>query len=229
VSTGVLIGPSIGCSEETPMTGERDAPPHPFADRRNHQMPHKKIIKRSILASLAVGSLVAALALTGSSSSQAAIGAGTAEAAISSTVPAALAVPAGNQLTSSFNAEGVQVYRCTAGAWVFVEPAANLTGALTTRPWTLESAVHFVGPSWESTTDGSLVTGKAIASSPVTGSIPELLLQAATNRGDGIFGKVSYIQRLRTSGGVAPSGTCVDGKTVGVHYQAEYRFFTPTS
>jgi hypothetical protein len=55
-----------------------------------------------------------------------------------------------------------------------------------------------------------------------------LLLKAATNRGDGIFGKVSYIQRLNTSGGLAPAGACTDGKTTGVPYTAKYRFFTPT-
>jgi hypothetical protein len=63
----------------------------------------------------------------------------------------------------------------------------------------------------------------------VPGSIPELLLQATVNRGDGVFGHVSYLQRLRTQGGVAPVGACTDGQTTGVPYRAEYRFFMPAS
>jgi len=149
-------------------------------------------------------------------------------------VPANLAVPAGQTLTANFTGRGVQVYRCTGGAWTFVEPAATLSGRATpsgqaTQAQRHQSAVHFRGPSWESTTDGSLVEAKAIASSPVPGSIPELLLQATTNRGDGVFGQVSYVQRLRTSGGAAPAGTCAEGQTTGVPYRAQYLFFSPTA
>jgi hypothetical protein len=141
-------------------------------------------------------------------------------------IPAALVPPAGNVLSSVFHAEGVQVYQCTAGAWTFVEPAATLTGRSVARggPKRL-SAVHFRGPSWESTNDGTLVEARAVANSPVTGSIPELLLQATKTRGDGVFGRVTYIQRLATRGGVAPTGACTDGATTGVPYKAEYRFY----
>lgn len=136
--------------------------------------------------------------------------------------PAALAPPAGNVLSSGYQARGVQVYQCTAGAWAFVEPAATLTGFARGRS---RAAVHFRGPSWQSTGDGSLVEARAVASSPVTGSIPELLLQATRTRGGGDFGAVTYIQRLATSGGVAPAGTCTDGATTGVPYRAAYRFY----
>ena len=141
-------------------------------------------------------------------------------------VPAPVQVPAGQVLVGDFLGTGVQVYRCTAGAWGFVEPAANLVGWTTRRP-DFASAVHFRGPSWESTDDGSLVEAKVIASSPVAGSIPQLLLQSTGNRGDGVFGHVGYVQRLATHGGAAPAGACTDGRTTGVPYRAEYRFFTP--
>jgi hypothetical protein len=143
-------------------------------------------------------------------------------------VPPAIEVPPGQTLTGDFLGVGVQVYRCTAGAWTFVEPAANLS-SWTTRPGNLATAVHFRGPSWESTDDGSLVEARVIASSPVPGSIPQLLLQATNNRGDGVFGHVSYLQRLATQGGLAPAGECKDGQTTGVRYRAQYRFFTPAS
>ena len=140
-------------------------------------------------------------------------------------VPVALQPPAGHVLASTFAASGVQVYRCTAAAWVFVEPVATLIGrAAGSRG--LHTAIHFRGPSWESTVDGSLVEAGVVASSPVTGAIPELLLQTRTNRGTGVFGAVTYIQRLATSGGVAPAGACTDEATTAVAYRAEYRFFT---
>jgi len=143
-------------------------------------------------------------------------------------VPDILVPPAGNTEVAQFKAAGVQIYQCTAGAWVFLEPAASLTGfeTATHRP---SQAIHFRGPSWESLTDGSLVEAKSIASSPVEGTIPQLLLQATRNRGDGVFGKVTYVQRLNTRGGAAPTTTCTDGATQSVHYTADYHFFAPAA
>ena len=159
--------------------------------------------------------------LLGTAGAQASAGTGSAPE-----VPAAVQVPAGNVLVGAFLARGVQVYQCAGGTWSFVEPAANLAG-WAKRPGTLATAVHFRGPSWESTDDGSLVEAKAVASSPVPGSIPQLLLQATRNRGDGVFGHVGYVQRLSTRGGTAPTGTCTDGATTGVPYTADYRFYQP--
>jgi hypothetical protein len=184
------------------------------------------MISRSILAA-------AGVALTGGSSvaavDTASSGSDTSAAfALSHPVPPAVEVPAGQSLTAAFAAQGVQVYVCKTGAWTFVEPAANLIGQAT-KSRRIQTAVHFRGPSWESTNDGSLVTATSVGSSPVAGSIPELLLKAATNRGDGLFGKVSYIQRLSTTGGAAPAGTCTEGATTGVPYTAKYRFYSPAS
>ncbi len=143
-------------------------------------------------------------------------------------VPPGLQPPAGNVLTAQFVAGGVQVYQCTAGAWVFLEPAANLVGYATGTSG-IQTAIHYKGPTWESTTDGSLVQGMTIASSPVSGSIPQLLLVATANRGTGIFGTVTYINRLDTSGGAAPTSSCTSGQTVGVPYSARYLFYVPGS
>jgi GH24 family phage-related lysozyme (muramidase) len=146
----------------------------------------------------------------------------------SSHVPPALVPPAGQSLIAQYKGEGVQIYQCTAGAWVFVEPAANLKGKVVGVHGS-QTAVHFRGPSWESTNDGSLVEAKAIANSPVTGSIPQLLLQASVNRGTGVFGSVTYIQRLNTKGGAAPSTSCTAGQTTGIPYEADYNFFAPSA
>ena len=143
-------------------------------------------------------------------------------------VPAGLQPPAGNVLIARFAARGVQVYQCTAGAWVFLEPAANLVGhgGRTSR---IQTAIHYTGPTWESTTDGSLVHGTTIASSPVPGSIPQLLLRARENRGTGLFGRVTFINRLETRGGAAPTASCSNGQTIGVRYTAQYLFYVPSA
>ena len=150
--------------------------------------------------------------------------AGADRTAAAMTAPTELVPPAGNVLSSVFAARGVQVYECRATAWSLLEPAATLVGG-TVRPFRPASAVHFRGPSWQSAEDGSLVEAKPLASVPSPGTIPQLLVQAKLNRGTGIFGQVTFIQRLATSGGSAPAGTCTDGATVGVPYRAVYRFF----
>ncbi|HZM83400.1 MAG TPA: DUF3455 domain-containing protein [Candidatus Limnocylindrales bacterium] len=174
--------------------------------------------KKKFLCVLAcAGMLGAAMLFTG--------GAG-ANAAGTSPVPPILVPPPGNELIATFAAQGVQVYKCANGSFVFLEPAANLIGFSPLLD-SIQTTIHFRGPSWESTDDGSLVEAQVVAVSPVPGSIPELLLKSTLNRGNGIFGKVTFIQRLKTKGGVAPVGGCTDGDTVGVKYTAEYRFFAP--
>jgi Protein of unknown function (DUF3455) len=143
-------------------------------------------------------------------------------------VPPGLRPPTGNTLSAKFVGAGVQVYQCsTAGAWVFLEPAANLVSRARGAAG-LQRAIHYKGPTWESTTDGSLVQGTTIASSPVAGSIPQLLLRATANRGTGIFGPVTYINRLNTRGGAAPTSSCTSGQTIGVPYTAQYLFYVPS-
>ncbi len=175
----------------------------------------KLLLGLTMAALLALGTVGVA---TSGSAAAAPAAASAADGTTSSLIPPEIQVPPGNSLIARFEAQGVQVYLCTAGAWGFLEPAAVLSDRS-------PAAIHFRGPSWESTRDGSLVTGKAIASSPVSGSIPQLLLQATSTRGDGIFGAVTYIQRLDTTGGVAPATACTDGQTRGVSYTAEYRFY----
>jgi hypothetical protein len=77
------------------------------------------------------------------------------------------------------------------------------------------------------------VDGSAVNAAPVAGAslarpnaVPELLLKATATRGDGIFGKVTYVQRLATEGGVAPAGTCTAGTQTAVAYTAVYAFYT---
>ncbi len=142
------------------------------------------------------------------------------------TVPANLVPPAGNVLSSVFKARGVQVYGCTNGAWALVEPAATLAG-MTVAPPRPATAIHFRGPSWQSDQDGTLVEGTSPVPAPsqTPNSIPQLLITAKLTRGTGVFGGVTFIQRLATTGGVAPTTACAAGDTTSVPYRAVYRFF----
>jgi hypothetical protein len=134
-------------------------------------------------------------------------------------VPEAVKVPAGNRALATYSAEGVQIYGCTNGAWALLQPAAVLSRH--GKP----VALHSKGPVWTSIADGSTVGAAAAASSPRADAVPELLLKANLNTGDGIFGKVTYIQRLNTRGGVAPAGTCTAGAQTAVRYSADYAFW----
>lgn len=141
-----------------------------------------------------------------------------------SRVAPAVQVPPGNKLVAKFYAKGVQTYSCVSGAWKGLEPAATLADRLGRAV-----ALHSRGPVWVSTVDGSAVEAAPVdgARNEVPGAVPELLLKAKSTRGDGVFGKVSYVQRLSTKGGVAPAGSCQEGAQTSVHYEALYTFSAP--
>jgi uncharacterized protein DUF3455 len=165
-----------------------------------------------VMVSLAVAALVA-VGIGGAASTA---GAATTHR---DSVPEAIKVPDGNKRTAVMPAEGVQTYQCTTGAWVFLQPDAIL------RNRGRAEVLHSKGPVWTSTRDGSSVTASAQANSPVPNAIPQLLLKSTGNRGPGIFADVTYIQRLNTTGGLAPAGTCTEGTTVSVPYTADYAFW----
>jgi hypothetical protein len=143
-------------------------------------------------------------------------------------VPEALAVPPGQRVTFYADAEGVQIYTCQADAsgapaWVFSAPEADLfnrRGRLV--------ATHYAGPTWEAL-DGSTVVGTKLAAySADPTAIPWLLLQAASHTGHGQFSNVTYIQRLDTVGGLAPTSGCDAahlGASARVDYTATYYFY----
>lgn len=147
-------------------------------------------------------------------------------------VPDALKVPEGNKLDFAADAEGVQIYVCqvpAAGgspAWTLKAPDAQLFGKHGRLIGT-----HYFGPTWEAL-DGSTVVGARVAgATPDASAIPWLLLSAASNTGDGLMSKVTYIQRLNTVGGLAPQTGCdadhVD-TTVESEYSATYYFYKAT-
>lgn len=147
-------------------------------------------------------------------------------------VPAEIAVPEDHKIVLVALARGVQIYDCVAEpgdvlAWKLHAPRAELfddAGMLI--------GTHFggvdkdlpPGPYWESK-DGSRVHAGKPASAPNTGSIPLLRLEADETSGIGVFSKVSFVQRLDTTGGGAPEGACTTGKPTEVPYTATYYFY----
>jgi hypothetical protein len=125
------------------------------------------------------------------------------------------------------HATGVQKYTCQAnGTWLFTDPEADLfktTGA----PKKL--GTHFLNfttgrPVWQLAPGTSVEASRTQSASGGTGNIPWLLLQAV-DTSHGRLRHTTWIQRLNTSGGVAPAGTCTPGATAAVPYTADYFFW----
>lgn len=135
----------------------------------------------------------------------------------------ALAVPAGNVVSFHTYAAGFQVYRwnTTTNAWQFVEPIALLIPSVAGFPigW------HFVGPTWVVPGAGSVV-GSVVANVPVDPTaIPWLKLAAVSTTGPGPLEATTFIQRLNTVGGRAPSRVGAPNETVYIPYTAQYYFY----
>jgi hypothetical protein len=146
-------------------------------------------------------------------------------------LPAAVQVPAGNKVAMETVGVGDITYQCNpkkdmAGQfeWVFVGPDAKLNDR------SGKQVGKYYGPpaTWESM-DGSKITGTQLAVAPnSSGNIPLQLVKANPAMGSGAMTGVTYIQRVATSGGVAPAMGC-DAGNVGskqiVRYQSDYIFY----
>jgi hypothetical protein len=147
-------------------------------------------------------------------------------------VPDEIKAPAGEKLVLKTHATGFQIYTCKAAGdrpaqWELKAPEAELhdrKGAVIGH--------HFAGPTWKHK-DGSEVTGKASAhvDSPDASSIAWLLVSATGHTGEGVFSKVSSIQRINTKGGKPPSGVGCTAANNGAEskssYSADYYFYKP--
>ncbi len=146
-------------------------------------------------------------------------------------VPDAVLPPAGNKAFVTLSATGDLNYECRpvadkpgTHAWAFVGPDAKLWDASKK-----EVGKYYAGPTWEAA-DGSKVTGAQVATAPgAAGAIPLQLVKAASSSGTGAMTDVTFIQRLNTVGGVAPTTPACAAANVGakttVPYSADYVFF----
>ena len=143
-----------------------------------------------------------------------------------------LAAPKGNHLAFFHDALGVQIYSCQSTpqgfAFTFVAPEADLfdrRGNVVIK--------HFGGPTWQSVADGSAVVATLVAKfTDDPNSIAELLLIASAHQGTGIMDDITFVQRLETVGGLAPTTGCdADhiGEVVRVPYTATYFFYRADS
>jgi len=146
------------------------------------------------------------------------------------TVPVTVQVPAGNVLFLVGHARGAQVYTCARSgegyAWTLFTPAATLYDGAGRS-----IILHYGGPTWRAH-DGSAVVGARIGTAPAPSpnAIPWLLLRATptTPGGAGLLGRTTFIQRINTTGGVAPSTGCDAahvGATTSVFFTADYYFY----
>ena len=134
-----------------------------------------------------------------------------------------LQVQPGNKVSFRVYARGVQLYRWNGSTWSFVAPVATLYADANYRG---QVGIHYSGPTWESNSGSKVVAARLEGCSPEPTAIPWLLLQATSTNGPGIFSSVTYIHRVNTTGGLAPTapGSFV-GESVEVPYTAEYYFY----
>jgi uncharacterized protein DUF3455 len=169
-------------------------------------------------------------------------------------VPSPIAVPTGNKAFLVGHADGTQNYTClpcpnpttpaaqcpdTSGfAWLLFTPEATLFGDNERQVIT-----HFFSPNpsengtiratWQDSRDSSIVWGGRATAAPVPNAIAWLLLPAAGVQegptGGKTLAKTTFIQRLNTFGGVAPSTGCSGLANVGakafIDYTADYFFY----
>lgn len=188
------------------------------------------VSKKTILACLAVSATVSSAATA------------RAEQVTPPQVPANLEVPEGNRAYRMMHAVGTQNYICLAAgqAWTFIGPQATLFDddgdpALThfLSPNPIESGL--ARATWQHSKDASAVWALAIQSSTdpgfvTPGAIPWLLLRVVGAQAGPAGGEkmvpTTFIQRVNTAGGSAPSPTCSQvGSRSFVPYQTDYVFY----
>jgi len=165
------------------------------------------------------------------------------------TLPATL-VPEGATPYLRTHALGTQNYVCVATgaglAWRFAGPQATLFVSL--FGFEQQVATHLLSPNpdeaglaratWQASFDSSRVWARATQTvdDPAiigAGNIPWLLLQRAGSRrgpaGGSLLSQATWVQRIRTVGGVAPATGCSQSTDVGalalVPYSTDYVFF----
>ena len=156
-------------------------------------------------------------------------------------VPAVLQPPAGSTVAVLFHGRGDQVYICTSMSGGGSD-GGTMDGGTTSYAWVLnapdaklyddagkQGGTHYAGPTWTANDQSSVVAMRVQqVNAPQSGSISWLLLKAISNAGTGLLSSISFVQRVYTQGGVAPTSGC-DAGTVGtttrVAYSAEYYFY----
>lgn len=135
-----------------------------------------------------------------------------------------IAAPEGHKLAFHVYAKGVQIYKWNGSSWTFVGPEATLYAE---ENYFGEVGNHGFGPHWTSKS-GSRVKAARVQNTgcrPDADAIEWLLLKMTETSGSGIFGRVAYIQRTNTTGGMAPAEAGMLNEVREIPYTAEYYFY----
>ena len=159
-------------------------------------------------------------------------------------VPNTIQVPPGNHLFREGHAIGTQNYICLSTGWA--SPAYGPQATLFNEDDD-QIITHFLSPNpdesdtpprptWQDSRDTSTVWGDPIPGAthtPDPTAIPWLLLEVVgaaegPTGGDTMTG-TTYIQRVNTTGGLKPTGSCTEGDKALVPYTADYFFYKADS
>jgi hypothetical protein len=133
-----------------------------------------------------------------------------------------LSAPEGSTFAFHAYARGAQLYRWSGSAWAPAGVSAELFADEGGKGLV---GIHYTGPYWESL-GGSRVKGALVDRCPVGGNAIDWLALAGTPEGGpGVFQQVTFIQRVNTVGGRAPSSGGTLDEVVEVPYTAEYYFY----
>ena len=139
-----------------------------------------------------------------------------------------LQVGDGYKVSFQAYAVGVQIYVATPSpadptqfVWTFRAPEAVLfdnDGGVV--------GIHYAGPTWETESGSKVVAARVSGATVDATAIPWLLLSAVSTAGPGILDQTEYIQRVNTTGGLAPAAAPTQaGQEARVPYTADYYFF----
>jgi hypothetical protein len=134
-----------------------------------------------------------------------------------------LQAPADTKLAYHTFAKGVQIYRWNGTSWGFVAPEALLSAD---RKGNSVIGTHYAGPTWESNSGSKVVAAVIDRCTPDPNAIAWLSLGAVGTTGHGVFHRVTFIQRVNTDGGLAPSAPgSIIGEEARIPYTTEYYFY----
>ncbi|KAJ7300229.1 hypothetical protein O6H91_05G069300 [Diphasiastrum complanatum] len=167
------------------------------------------------------------------------------QAAVGLQMENSLTPPPGNSVRiKASTVNGVQVYNCSGGKWMFVNASATLvdsnnssiligayayvhedTDMSAVGRWSLNNSDGVVAESGDSVSE---VTGRVIAFRGDKSSLPEFLAQASSHIFEGAASLVSYIQQIPSDGGVPPENSCCKKGSGPAHvpFKADYWFWT---
>lgn len=147
------------------------------------------------------------------------------------TLPQSVMVPAGHTVALQTRAAGVLDYECRATpagpfGWVLMSPKANLLDLAG------KDVIAYSGPpaTWTHI-DGSRIIGNQVSVAPNGEyNLPLQLSRAEPSPSAGALQGISFIQRIKTKGGVEKTKPCTTmnaGEKVTLPYQADYIFWRP--